>query len=172
MAYAGLPAKPDGVAKPLLVGNPDFDLTPDLQQAELQRMALEDTALAMRGVGGSRELSPVLFPPLPATGAEIDRAAGLVGGTKLVRRRALEGAVKRTSRPEVLGPATVWRCLHLAIVPEYLVSNRGVSTEDPGGTRPPSVAVRKIARKPVTPPVPASRRVCRRSITRGRRPAP
>ena len=106
VAYAGPPAKPEDAAKPLLVGDPDFDLTPDLQQAELQRMALEETALAMRGVGGSRDLRPVLFPPLPATGVEIERAAGLVGGTKLVRRRALEGAVKRTSRPEVLYLAT------------------------------------------------------------------
>jgi CHAT domain-containing protein len=90
----------------VLVGNPDFDLPLDDQQAEFQRVKTGGPALAVRGVGGSRELRQVLFLPLPATGPEVEAAAKLTGGVKYVRRQALEGVVKQVSGPEVLYLAT------------------------------------------------------------------
>jgi CHAT domain-containing protein/Tfp pilus assembly protein PilF len=106
VAYAG-PLKE--VEKPLvsmLMGNPDFDLTPVEQQVELQRIKLVESVMAMRGIGGSRDIRQVLFPPLPATGPEVETAAGLLGGQKYLKRQALEGVVKSVTHPEVLYLAT------------------------------------------------------------------
>jgi CHAT domain-containing protein len=72
----------------------------------LQRIKLTETAIVMRGVGGSRDLRQVLFPPLPATGPEVETAAGLIGGQKYLKRQALEGVVKSVTHPKVLYLAT------------------------------------------------------------------
>ncbi len=117
VAYAGssppapLPQAGGGsletTAKPaVLVGDPDFDLSPEGQLAELQRIKLAEDPPVMRGVGGSREQRQVLFSPLPATGNEVATAAELIGGRKYVQRQALKGVVKRVSAPGVLYLAT------------------------------------------------------------------
>ena len=106
VAYVG-PIHETAAAKPaVLVGDPDFNLSPEAQLAELQRIKLAEDAVVMRGVGGSRELRQVLFSPLPATGQEVEAAANLIGGRKYVRQQALKAVVRQVSAPEVLYLAT------------------------------------------------------------------
>ncbi len=106
VAYARPPEASATPAASVLLGNPDFDLPPDAQRAELRRVEGAAAGLAMRGVGGSRELREVIFKPLPATGQEVKTAARLIGGREYIERRALEAAVKQASRPDVLYLAT------------------------------------------------------------------
>jgi CHAT domain-containing protein len=108
-AKAGAVRRPTG--KPVLVGDPDFDLTPEDQQKELTQVNLKGSSVAMRGVGGSRDLRQIVFTPLPGTQAEIDLAGRLIGGTRLLKRQALEGAVKQVAAPEILYAATHGFCL-------------------------------------------------------------
>ena len=156
VAYAGssppapLPQAGEGsletTAKPaVLVGDPDFDLSPEAQLAELQRIKLAEDPLAIRGVGGAREVRQVLFSPLPATGDEVAAAAELIGGRKYVRQQALKGVVKRVSAPDVLYLAT-----HGFFLPDQqqmpetnalslaTFTNRGVAFNGPRSTEPGS----------------------------------
>jgi tetratricopeptide (TPR) repeat protein len=106
VAYTGPPDEAEDLSTPLLFGDPDFDLAPEARRAELERLDPTAKVVAMRGVAGSRELRQVLFTPLPGTRAEVEMAAQLMGGTRLLGERALEGAAKRVCRPEVLYFAT------------------------------------------------------------------
>jgi CHAT domain-containing protein len=106
VTYSRQAEKAEKAGPPVLVGAPDFDFRADLHQAELGKMGLAAGAMKVRGVGGSRELRQVLFAPLPATGPEVEGAAKLLGGNKLLGRQALEGAIKQVSAPEILYLAT------------------------------------------------------------------
>lgn len=146
VAYAGSRSRTTALHPALLVGDPDFNLSPDAQLAELRRLELAEDSLPTRGVGGSRERHQVLFAPLPATRAEVDAAARLVGGRKLLQQQALEGAVKQVLAPEILYLATHGFFLAeqpsprpddggAALSPPMFAARRGV----PGGGREPSL---------------------------------
>jgi len=106
VAYAGQSPGTTSAKEPVLVGDPDFDLSPDAKKTELAKVDMPEAAVALRGVGGSRELRPVVFRPLPATGPEVEFAARAIGGHKFLKQQALEEVVKRASSPKVLYLAT------------------------------------------------------------------
>lgn len=106
VAYAGPKQSVENTNRPLLVGDPDFNLSPEDQRKELEQISIEPTTVIARGVAGSRELLATAFARLPSTGREVEMAAETLGGFVLLRRQALEGAVKRVSRPQLLYLAT------------------------------------------------------------------
>ena len=106
IVFAGPTDQTKSVGASILVGNPDFNLSPDDQIAALAKAGLGQRTLAMRGVGGSRELQKLVFSPLPTTAPEVQMAARMIGGTAYVGERALEGVVKQVDRPKVLYLAT------------------------------------------------------------------
>jgi CHAT domain-containing protein/tetratricopeptide (TPR) repeat protein len=93
-------------SQPVLVGNPDFDLAPTARAEVLKQTGAPATAVGLRGVASARQLPGGLFSPLPGTAAEVQRAAELIGGAKLLGAHALEETVKGVSGPDVLYLAT------------------------------------------------------------------
>jgi CHAT domain-containing protein len=85
----------------LLLGDPDFDLSLEIQVA----VAGAETA-PLRSLRASRDLGRAHFDRLPGTRTEAELAGKMLQGSILLDRQAVEGAVKRASRPDVLYLAT------------------------------------------------------------------
>jgi CHAT domain-containing protein/Tfp pilus assembly protein PilF len=101
VAYGGAENVGAHQATALLLGDPDFDLSLETQ------VALAGTGTApLRGLRASRDLGAVRFDRLPGTRTEAELAAKMLQGNTLLDRQAMEGAVKRASRPDVLYLAT------------------------------------------------------------------
>jgi CHAT domain-containing protein/tetratricopeptide (TPR) repeat protein len=104
VAYGGHDVVGATRASPLLVGDPDFDLRVVLAPSGGQMAPLAPPVLPI--TRASRDLGAARFDRLPGTRMETELAGKMLQGNLLLDREAVEGAVKRASRPDVLYLAT------------------------------------------------------------------
>jgi CHAT domain-containing protein/tetratricopeptide (TPR) repeat protein len=104
LGFGMMKAKP---SKPLIMGDPDYDLDEKGQKDSLQKLGITPGKRSF--VTRSRDLSSKGFSPLPGTRQEVESITSLLGkaGTSLyMGRDALEEVLMKHQNPKVLHLAT------------------------------------------------------------------